>query len=421
VSTGYTADAPFTASARSALTDSDRAIVDLAEQALSDGLELKRWWERADADGDYDARFGLVREFNPSDISYAFFGRAPVRGRSVPVMGTVDGAFYDRAKTIPGRRDAEFREFVLRYLLRVSAFRLPEVFIADPRRTIQTPLRRLGLCQEPEPRQTGFGYTQLYFKSSATGEIGKFQGAKQQEIVDLREIGPKYRWIVLKVRIFNFDLSVRPLGYPSPTVAFTLDESSYLVINADLVTDRQRPAPGILGEYGLGYVFLKNPVNEGQLTYGPGNFDVAFQLIDFRLLDGGEIRSRLVFAANRPNQIVDVTFDPVHWGIVFADLMTLGLTSRILFPDGPPGPSQRVWRTGFDPIRSGIALANLVTGGLAARQFCVSMKELERRFLVQHYMQHYEMLTGSILTWRQIPNWLDEANLPRWVLTGTSA
>src|SRR5262249_50621188 len=134
VSTGISTDAPFTVPARALLSNADRAIVDAAERALEDGLELMRWWEQADATGGYDQKFELIREFNPSDESYAFFGAAPVRGRAVPVMGTVDGAFYDRAAANPRRRDAAFREFVLRYLLRVSAFRLPQAFIADPRR-----------------------------------------------------------------------------------------------------------------------------------------------------------------------------------------------------------------------------------------------------------------------------------------------
>ena len=421
MSTDSSIDAPFSVPAEAILTDADRAIVNLADQALEDGLNLKRWWEQADASGSFDQRFELIRQFNPSDVSYGFFGTAPLRGQSISVMGSVDGAFYDRATTIPMLRDAEFREFVLRYFLRVSAYRLPEVFIADPRRTVESPLQRLGLCQEPDAGRIGFGYTQLYFKSSKTGEVGKFEGAQHEQIVDLREIGPKYQWIVLKVQIFNFNLTFHPAAYPSPSIVFTLDESSYLVIGPDLVTNRRRPAAGVLGEYGLGYAFIKNPVNEGQISYGPGNFDAAVQLINFEVLEGGEIRSHLVFVANRPNQIADLTFDPVRWGFAFADLMSLGLVSRILFPNGPPGPSARVWRTGFDPIRAGITLANLVTGGLAARQFCVSMDELERRFLIQHYMQHYEMLTGTVLTWRQIPNWLDAAILPRWVITGTNA
>jgi hypothetical protein len=131
--------------------------------------------------------------------------------------------------------------------------------------------------------------------------------------------------------------------------------------------------------------------------------------------------SNLVFVANRPVQLVDLSFDPLAWGLTFADLMSFGLSSRILFPDGHPESKRLVWRTGFDPILAAITLANLFTGGLAGREFCVSREELERRFLGQHFMQHYEMLTGSILTWRQIPDWCDESRLPRWVVTGFSS
>ena len=34
----------------------------------------------------------------------------------------------------------------------------------------------------------------------------------QYAIVDLREIGPTYDWVVLKVRIFDFRLSFQPFG-----------------------------------------------------------------------------------------------------------------------------------------------------------------------------------------------------------------
>jgi hypothetical protein len=76
---------------------------------------------------------------------------------------------------------------------------------------------------------------------------------------------------------------------------------------------------------------------------------------------------------------------------------------------------------GFDPITAYIAAANLVTGGMAARELCVSREQLEKDFLVQHFGQHYEMLSGSLLTWRRVPDWLDAAALPAWVTTGVSS
>jgi hypothetical protein len=41
--------------------------------------------------------------------------------------------------------------------------------------------------------------------------------------------------------------------------------------------------------------------------------------------------------------------------------------------------------------------------------------------LIQHFMQHYQLMVGSLLTWRQIPSWLqrDQGHLPEWVIRGT--
>jgi hypothetical protein len=66
-------------------------------------------------------------------------------------------------------------------------------------------------------------------------------------------------------------------------------------------------------------------------------------------------------------------------------------------------------------------LANAVTGGQAAQQLCISREQLDKDFLVQHFMQHYVTIVGSLLTWRQIPNWLDAAALPDWVVAGRSS
>jgi hypothetical protein len=48
----------------------------------------------------------------------------------------------------------------------------------------------------------------------------------------------------------------------------------------------------------------------------------------------------------------------------------------------------------------------------------VSLEQLEKAFLVQHFKQHYETILGSLATWRRFPDWLDEKNLPTWVTSG---
>jgi hypothetical protein len=74
-----------------------------------------------------------------------------------------------------------------------------------------------------------------------------------------------------------------------------------------------------------------------------------------------------------------------------------------------------------DPVFAFIDAMNLLTAGAAARLFCVSHRDLETGFMVQHFMQHYDMIVGALSTWSQIHDWLDEAALPDWVKHGTVA
>jgi len=46
---------------------------------------------------------------------------------------------------------------------------------------------------------------------------------------------------------------------------------------------------------------------------------------------------------------------------------------------------------------------------------------METTFMVQHYGQHYDMIVGARSTWSQLDDWLDERNLPGWVIKGTIA
>jgi hypothetical protein len=83
---------------------------------------------------------------------------------------------------------------------------------------------------------------------------------------------------------------------------------------------------------------------------------------------------------------------------------------------------RRPFRLGtFDPVYGVVSLANFVSAGLAAEQLCISRETLDKQFLVQHFRQHYQTVVGSLLTWRQIDDWTNDAALPTWVVTGQSA
>jgi hypothetical protein len=416
---------PPDVAAPSALTPEDHAIVDRVEEYLARGLDLKRWWDRKRVTGNFEDRFELAFTYNRPDVSYGFFDRASVQGKEVPVLGNFQTMFYDQPKSPVANRqeaarylDAQIRQFVLHYFMRVSDFRDPQPYTGGE----PSPppfLRPLSWCTGRDVQRIGFGFSQLYYKRAGTGEIGKFPESRRYAIIDLREIGPRYEWIVLKVKIFDFNFVFRPFGGAAPSITVPLDEDSYLIVNRDFVLD-QGPRGGDMGRYGFGYAFIKN-LTDGVLGWGPGRFDAAMQTIHFHVLNDGRIRVDMVFVANRPTSIVNVSLNPFQWGRDMLDAVPGGATHALMAPLRTA--SERLPAIdGFriDPVFGFIFLANLMTGGLAARELCISREQLEKRLILQHFMKHYQAVTGSIQTWRQIRNWLDERSLPRWVITGES-
>jgi hypothetical protein len=207
------------------------------------------------------------------------------------------------------------------------------------------------------------------------------------------------------------------LGSDQAKLVIPLIEDSYLVLSPDFVLNETDPEDGVLGRYGFGYAFVRNE-SAGLLAYGPGEFDAAIELIQFHVLASGETRAHLVFVVNRPDRIVNATIDPVALGFGAADFMSLGVTSTLFGPIRAALERLPLRIGPFDPISTYVTLANQLTGGLAAEELCISREQLEKDFLVQHFMQHYQMLTGALLTWRRIPDWLNLEALPKSIITG---
>lgn len=405
-------------------SDQDEPVLADVEAALARGLQLRRWWEQVEAADAYRDRFSLVRESNNPDRSFGFFDVAPIDGQTMPVMGEVEERLFDRPKSAPDEAyRPQLREFALKYLMRVSDFRRPAAFAAGrPQAT-----RDLGLldwCPRGVATQQGFGYSQWFYKRSGTGQIGRFPEDRRFEIVDVREIGPVYEWVVVRVKIFDFTVRLRPFG-PALQFQIPLDESSYLVLSREFIVDDSAPPAKsggrmTAGRYGFGYAFVKSR-GGGPLAYGPGEFDAAFQHIQFEVDGDGESQVRLVFVANRPVQIAAVPILPVDWAVRLTNVATLGMWSSMLTPLAQ-GLSRLAPLGGtFDPISTLVDAANLVTGGQAARKSCVSREQLEKTFLVQHFMQHYDMISGALQTWRSVLDWTDERSLPDWIRTGISS
>ncbi len=398
----------------SRLTDRDRIVLANVEKALVDGLALKQAWQQAEAKGSFAEQFNLARTFNQPARSIGFFDTFPTSGGDLPVMGVVQDMLYDQRKQAPLEfaRD-EFREFVCRYFMRISDYREPDAYVND---WPQPPLSGLGQflswCPEEEERRGGFGYLQLYYKLRETGEVGKFRRREECAIVDVREVGPIYDWLVVKVRIFDFQLRFQPLGPRSTTILVPIEQETYVVISPEFVTVEDEPGGDLSGRYGFGYALLQFEPRPGIFAYGPGFFRAGFQLVTFDVGKNGTTLVKMVFVANRPDRILRVDIDPLGWFFKLTDLVSLGLASRIAGPlrvavENSPARIREV-----DLISAYIDAAETATAGYSRRDLCITRGQLEREMLLQHFMEHYRLISGSLLAWRQVPDWLATASLP---------
>src|SRR5258708_7451921 len=212
----------------------DLALLDQVEGALESARSLKAWWQQKNETDSYATKFNLIRAFNPPSASFGFFDQARIGERSYPVMGSVEEMLFDTSKRASANRMRdEFREFVLRYFMRVSDYRPPEVY-GDADLPVVSPfLLPLSWCPQPSARE-GFGFSQHFYKLRGSDCIGRFPESHRYSIVDLREVRAKYDWIVLKVRIFDFNLKFAPFGASSLQLELPLKEESYLLLSPDL-------------------------------------------------------------------------------------------------------------------------------------------------------------------------------------------
>lgn len=405
-------------------SDDELTLLDSVELYLARGRELLAWWNDVSPRDGFARRFELGRTFNEADTSFGFFDELTVDGRPMPAMGNFQEMFYDQPKTPAGvspeasatwMRD-QMRQFALRYFMRVSDFRAPEGFAEVWQPPSSGLFEPLSWCPKPDSGLRGFGFQQLFYKRR-DGEVGRFPQEERFSVVDVRELGPTYEWIVVKVCIFDFKFTFAPLGPALPQVVVPLAEDSYLVLSRDFVVDQERPSPDVLGRYGIGYSFIKNP-RPGTLGYGPGEFEAAIETITFEVFADGTVRVPMVFVANRPQRIVNLRVDPVGWGLTLADWMSLGLARPFLEPLRRALAGLPTSAGELDPVYAYIDFANAVSGGLSSETLCISREQLDRDFLLQHFMQHYQTIAGSLAVWRLVPDWLDEARLPDWAVRG---
>jgi len=409
------------------LTQDDLKILNEVESSLANGLRIRAWWERAYATDKFEQRFPTALTLNRPDYSFAYFDHVLLNGKKTAVMGDMQEMFYDQIKfpasaspetrnpMIEWTRD-QLQEYILHYYSRTSSSALPKYYEPGAP-SPPSYLNPFGLCPRNGTEKEGFGQKQLYYKLLDSGRIGKFPEKQQPTIIDLREIGTKYEWMVGDARMFGFDFSFMPLGESFPYAELPLRETQLAVISKDFITNKDYPedsGTGIRGEYGYGLATLKIPTDTTLVGYGPGYFDAGFMTYTWRVLSNGAIRAKMEFCVNQPDRVLNPAYNPITWAVKAADALSFGMATDALdrLPRG-------IKAALTDPVFGSIALANLATLGKAAKDLNLSQTGVMKLFLYYHYIVIYTLVANSLVTWRQIPDWFDTKALPEWVIKGT--
>jgi hypothetical protein len=409
------------------LTHHDLKILGEVDRSLANGLELRAWWERTSVTGDFEQRFPTALTINRPDESFAYFDHATVGGKSIPIMGDMQEMFYDNTKiprgaTAKARQDSvewtrdQLQEYIMRYYSRTSSSALPKYYEPGAPNP-PAYLNPFGLCPRNETARAGFGQKQLYYKLLDSGLIGKFPKDEEITIIDLREIGTKYEWIIGDARMFGFQFSFVPLGDRFPYGELLLRETQLAIISKEFIVNNQYPwdsANGMVGEFGYGLATLKIPYDNTLVGYGPGYFDQGFMTYTWRMMQTGAIRTHMAFCVNQPDVVLNPALNPISYGVKVADALSFGFATDLLekLPRAVRGALQ-------DPVFGSIALANIATLGWASRDLNLSQTGVMKLFLYYHYLVIYTLVANSVATWRQIPDWLDTVALPEWVVKGT--
>lgn len=390
-----------------------QAIVACVDDTHRMAMQVRDWFEDRERRGTFAHSFEVVRPSGTGDRSLGFFDTATVGGRTLNLMGCVQEMLFDRERLATGRevRD-QLREFVLRYFMRVCHAHAPRSAAPAEPSDASGVLRFLSWHPEPGEKRVGFGYEQLAYRERASGSILQVPHESRGAVADLRDIGPVYDWLAMRVNIFDFNLALAPLGRNRLHVDLPLNEVTYVLMTPDGVIDREHPSPGVLGEYGFSYGLMPYTHEDSILAYGPGQFLAGYQSIVFQLLSDGAIKAKAVFVVDRPTKVLKVDIDPIEWSFRMVDMVTFNAASRAMAPVRDLARRLPLRLAQVDPVSMSIDAVNALSGGMAASHFGISMTRLERLMLAQHHGQHHDMLLGAALVWRRVTDWTRPESLP---------
>jgi len=284
---------PSTRIAAPPLTNHDRFLVRKCEAAARDGIALGQWCRRG---GGSRTRFGLEldRTFALPNCADGYFDTIVLNGVARSVMGCRQFIEFGR---VSRRHDAAslLKEFVLGEFLS----------------------RAHWINHDGEPG--GFGIERSLYQT-IDGEYGKFDDSETSGAMHWQDVGTRFRWVLLTIRLHDFRLNLGP-------VSRRMAEAVCVTPRPEFVRVIDHPTPDHLLEVSIGYPFIDHAPIPNFFGFGPGKFGTAVKLFSFHLTRDYRIRVVVEFAAApRAQKVFDLWgLDPVYGGAALASSLTLGL------------------------------------------------------------------------------------------------
>ncbi len=303
----------------------EKFLVQKTEEAIVSGLQLKNWYETKFADGTLSlTQIDIGKPFRLKNQVRVFFDTLPVNGVSTSIMGCVQEGEFTRVEG-PNKRE-KLREFVLKQFLPGAHW------TAD------------------DGHPGGFGVEQSLYQA-ADDSYAIFPESNRNTVVDLRDLGPRYRWVLLTVQIHDFIMDFGPIRK-------RFEEAACVVPNAAFVEVKDDPSPDCELEITTGYPFVEFAPIPNVFGFGPGKFGAAIKLYTFMLMRNGDIRTRMGFmAAPRCEKVFDFGKsipDPIYGGAALISAVTFGLWKTEAFhrklDSGMLGQHSRVHQSLMDGV-----------------------------------------------------------------------
>jgi len=275
------------------LTDHDRMLIEKCETAGRQGIALERWCA-CRGDGREEFALDLGQTFALPNRAEGYFGKITLDGVEQSVMGVRQ---YVEFAHVSKRHDAKqlLKDFVLGEFLSRAHW------------------------TNPDDTPGGFDITKTIFQR-VDGTYGKFAEGDQVGAMDWRDIGTRYNWVLMTIRLQDFAFAMGPINKRLP-------EAVCVTPRPDFMHIVENPTPDVALMVSVGYPFIEYAPIPNYFGFGPGKFGLAIKLFSFYLTHDNRIRVTMDFAVTpRAQKVFDFWgIDPVYGGADLLDKLTFGL------------------------------------------------------------------------------------------------